>query len=332
MVAEMNEWVSRALISAAASAVTTTAWVVSADRAGEEGQGPFRRKQKQRKKKKRGRTRERDSREQEREMSKQRSKRRDDPGGTTAAEDMRNYEEGMSGDEFVGKLKALGTGARSALTGLFNRGDKEEVLVEEGPPPDDKRKKRRGDDRREQQRRDDRREQQRRDEGGRRRQGKKRKRAPERKDGLSQLKEEAVYLATSAVKKKVVESTGLDKAVDAIKDGAESIKERGGELSQKVRDAIPEDISGKVSGAAGDVVETSKRIGSRIKEELDDTEELRDKVGHGLSDLGRWVQGPGAQDYRDKKDGPAPDQLPPARSDVVEAKMSDDDLPKDLPR
>ena len=305
----MHPLLQRALVSAAASVVTTGVWVGTAER------------------------RQRPHEDDE----------GDNPGadGTNATArraqlDVEPASHALRAEVFVDQVLSVPKNVMSRLRGKTDDGDDiidadaEEVPVK--VPKREQRRRRRPDDdddhpqtgrqkgqkRRKkksasERRRAAKRREQERDDGDdpvrkkKRRKKKRRKRKGEDQDwgiGASiraEVKKQVKEAAVESIK------DTYDAAADAIADTADVVKEKGAEVGAAIKGAIPEDVGGTLSDAADVFKESAGRLGTSVKGALP---ESTDDVARGLKGIGRFLQGPGAQNYDDSV---ADDKrLPPA--------------------
>jgi hypothetical protein len=123
-----------------------------------------------------------------------------------------------------------------------------------------------------------------------------------KKSGFETLKEEAFYVAKTAVKDKIVEKTGMGGAISAVEKGADAVKKAGADVAKKIKESVPDDVGEKVAGAGRAISEGGKKLGRAVKEGLpedaEDVEELKAKLDEKVSGFSRWIEGPGAPNYR----------------------------------
>jgi hypothetical protein len=296
-----QEILIRALISGVAGAASTGAVVMSAENAPK-----LRRKKKRRRRRRRQpgdappRTR-KPTRAQKRARDKRRKEAEAavaDPGSLAIKHLAEISAPGLSTGEFLENLKGTGRSMKDGVGRLFGLGPRREE-----PPPavvEDKRGRhgRRPDPPRAQSRR--------------------RRPKQTRQDGLEALKQDVMYLAKDGVKKKVkqtvVDATGMGDGVGKIKDVAEGIGDRAGDVADAISD-VAKDGAERISETAGAVVKNAGELASSVRASLPEDVEA---VGDGVKGIGRWLQGPGAQNYDGER---KPRQLTGADGEVVHAKM-----------
>lgn len=307
-VSSMNEWLTRALVSIAAGTASTVALISSARR---KTKGPPPRAVRERRKADLSSSEPKDTEslsadapgEQPSMSDNRKSQKKGARQTSVASDDMRNYEPGMTTEE----LKSSLTGARQSVAGFVRSIAGKSTKGSDTQDGHQESANSTGDP------------------------GKQRKRRSARREkppleGLDLLKEEAMFLAKDAVKRKVVEASGMDKAVDSIQKGAATLREKGEDLTEKLREHVPEDLSGKISSATDELKSASRKLSSSIA----DTDGLKDSLDDGFQRFGRFLEGPGAQNYR-RRNKAIKGKLDLAGTDIVEAKIVDDDLSEESP-
>ncbi len=359
----MNKWLERALISAGAAVVSTTAIVTTAERPG---------KRKKRKKKKGEDSRGKDGALVDDEVPRS--------VGAQAAHDYRvGHDGGLTAREWLANVRDAGKNAASRVSTvggyLIGRqqppppeGDGEGAELDEAraPRPKAKRKKVR------------RRVRRKVGEGPREPATAKKKRAGGQKvrqkkgsarrgeepvDEIRELRDEAVKRAASAAAKHAADKSGLGGAARQIKESGEELWKKTEQLGKAVKDRVPEDLGERASATLGEagkgIARGARALSERLRTALSEEQareerdvsappdvaeehapnveedgaarheptvkepDLGDRLGRGIKGVARWMEGPGAP--RDD-DGPsAPRRTRPAvpEDDVVEAKDPD---------
>jgi hypothetical protein len=171
---------------------------------------------------------------------------------------------GMTVDEFIWSIKSAPSRMSTALGNVFNRSNEPSAIDEKTGKP------------------------------------------VRKKDGFETLKEEAFFVAKTAVKDKIVEKTGMGGAISAVEKGADAVKRASADVAKKIKESVPDDVSEKVADAGRAISESGKKLGRAVKdglpEDAEDVEELRHKLDEKVSGFSRWVEGPGAPNYRKNDD------------------------------
>ncbi|MCP4504188.1 MAG: hypothetical protein GY822_30055 [Deltaproteobacteria bacterium] len=110
------------------------------------------------------------------------------------------------------------------------------------------------------------------------------------------------------VKEVAVESIkdSLEAAGDKIADTKDVLVEKSQDLGASIKANIPDDVAGTLSDAADTLKEGagkfSERVSSQVKESMpDSTGDVSKELSKGIKSIGRYIQGPGSQDYDDGK-------------------------------
>lgn len=283
----MNPWLERALVSVAASVVSTTVWVTTAKQPA---------KKKKRRKKKKGDARGTDGVKVEEHVPRS-------PGAQAAHDYRSGHDGGLTGAELLENVKGLGKSTANKarfVGGLLGLGGGQKV-------PEPKKGKKKASSKK----------------GAKKAAGsdKPQKRPPAPEDDLEALRDEAVKRAKKAAADRVVqeaaERAGMAATLEKLKDASEGIKQRGAELGKVVKEKMPENVGETLEGAGRSVKDAAERASRSVKEALDGEEGtgLGKKLDRGVRDLGRWIQGPGAPDDEER---PRRERVEGA--EVVEAK------------
>lgn len=283
-----QDWLIRAVVGVAAGGVSTGVIVATAEN------GPGLKRKKRRKKRRRPRT-PAEQREYERRKKKakrnERKRRREEDAllepGTMAALHLRaTSQPGLTPKEFLENVKESGKSAKNRVGRWFGLLPPEAPPAHGDPAPASRRRPRHG---------------ARPDRGAR----STRYARQEGKDGYDTLKEEAFHLAKDAVKRKAVEAIGVSDKIEALKDTAEDIQDVAVDVAARIKDGVA-DGAGVVGEAASQVGRKAGALANSVMESIPD--DALENVGGGMKNFGRWLQGPGAQDY-DHQRNPGPRRL-----------------------
>lgn len=335
----MNKWLERALVSAGAAVVSTTALVTTAEKDGN--------KRKKKGKRKKGKKGEGDS------------SRGTDGAliddevprsiGAQAAYDYRKgHDGGLTGAEFLDNVRDAGSKAARGVSGfgklLFSRAPSAPP-GEEGDEPAPKKRRRKKVRRRVRRKKGEADAPRPSDDGGpkKKKRRKKRRGEPER-DEFDELRDEAAKAARRAAAKGVADKVGMGDTVSSIKEQSKELWEKTEKLSSSVRDRVPEDLGKRIGEsfeeAGRSIKDGTNKLADRVRDAVGEDEEtgedIGDKVERGIRGVMRWVEGPGAPKYeaapkpkrvKVTQDGDDEDEVdakePPGDPEPVEAKADD---------
>jgi hypothetical protein len=325
----VNPWLQRALISAGAAVVSTTAIVTTADRPGK--------RSKKKRKKKRGKSERKEGTDGVRVEGDEHVPR--SPGAQAAYDYRVGPESGMTGAELLENLKSAGSKTAKGITTLGG------WLTKSGAPPPPEGEGEPGAPRKKKKRRRRRRRRVKKGEAPQRSGARKKKRkraAADEADELDELKKAAAKKAAEAAAKSAADKAGVGGAFDAVKESSEEIAKKAGELGASIREKVPEDLGEKVgeslSSAGRSIRDGATKIGDKVKTALDEDgdgePDIGAKLNRGWRGFTRWIEGPGSQSYEEELDpdkhAPEPSRVRAAPDDdAVDAKdESDEEAPE----
>jgi hypothetical protein len=346
----VNKWLERALISAAASVVSTTAIVTTAERPNKPKED---RSNKDRSNKDRSNKRGRAERGKDGVRIQEEVPR---SMGAQAAHDFRaGHDGGLTPLELLENLKAAGRTVGSVGGYLLGRGKNRpppveqtsaDVVVASPPPP-------RPPGRRKKVRKKVRRKKGTGDPAA--------ARAGEPISELRELSDEAFKRVSSAAARRAAEKVGVAGAVDSLKES--ELWKKTGAFGRRVKERFPEDIEkvgDSLEGAGKSLADNAKRLSERVKKAAkeageregltphdngeppsDEGKELGARLERGVKGIARWMEGPGAPGAGpsssagrvrpQRADGGAVEAKEPGTGEPVEVVEAKDPLPEESP-
>lgn len=274
----MNKWLERALISAGAALVSTTALVTTAERPG---------KRKKRKKKRKGE----DSRGKDGALVDEEVPR---SIGAQAAHDYRvGHDGGITPRQFLENVRDASKSAarRVSTVGGYLLGKQEPPPPEPGEVEEAQEARAAASKAKASRKRKKVRRRVRRDvrEGARPSEGaaKKRKKAGSRRrerSDFDELRDEAVKRAASAAAKHAADKTGLGETAQKLKESGGELWKKTEKLGKAVKERVPEDLGEKASAtldqAGKGIARGARALSERLRAALSEEEQGRQEPSH----------------------------------------------------